>query len=444
MVVEVNVLNAVIATVLAVLATVGGAFAASHRVLSESPAALMRPEAPKAGKRTFLEDIDFIWLRLNFAQKAACRNLFRYKKRFFMTILGVAGCMALLLVGFGISDSVESVPQKQYGDVFAYQGTVGTDTSLSRAERRQLLAKVSSVAGVTDYLQTQSQVTYAETDKGETTAYLIVPQDTVKLGDYVNLKPRLFGDKLNLTDDGVLITEKFADLLGVSVGDMITLKDDKTATPVGDVRVAGIVENYLNHYIYMTPNVYKALYGETASLNAALIKTEADADASQIAKNILSINGVTSVSMSATAEEQVNAMMDNLTVIIAVMIIAAGLLAFIVLYNLNNINITERRRELATLKVLGFYDGELAAYVYRENVILTILGVLLGLVLGTVLHFFVMRTIETEYVMFGLEIHFLSYLFSALLTLLFAAIVNFIMYFRLKKVDMVESLKSVE
>ena len=273
---------------------------------------------------------------------------------------------------------------------------------------------------------------------------MIVPQDTVKLGDYVNLKPRLFGDKLNLTDDGVLITEKFADLLGVSVGDMITLKDDKTATPVGDVRVAGIVENYLNHYIYMTPNVYKALYGETASLNAALIKTEADADASQIAKNILSINGVTSVSMSATAEEQVNAMMDNLTVIIAVMIIAAGLLAFIVLYNLNNINITERRRELATLKVLGFYDGELAAYVYRENVILTILGVLLGLVLGTVLHFFVMRTIETEYVMFGLEIHFLSYLFSALLTLLFAAIVNFIMYFRLKKVDMVESLKSVE
>ena len=443
-VVEVNVLNAVIATALAVLATVGGAFAASHRVLSESPAALMRPEAPKAGKRTFLEDIDFIWLRLNFAQKAACRNLFRYKKRFFMTILGVAGCMALLLVGFGISDSVESVPQKQYGDVFAYQGTVGTDTSLSRAERRQLLAKVSSVAGVTDYLQTQSQVTYAETDKGETTAYLIVPQDTVKLGDYVNLKPRLFGDKLNLTDDGVLITEKFAELLGVSVGDMITLKDDKTATPVGDVRVAGIVENYLNHYIYMTPNVYKALYGETASLNAALIKTEADADASQIAKNILSINGVTSVSMSATAEEQVNTMMDNLTVIIAVMIIAAGLLAFIVLYNLNNINITERRRELATLKVLGFYDGELAAYVYRENVILTILGVLFGLVLGTVLHFFVMRTIETEYVMFGLEIHFLSYLFSALLTLLFAAVVNFIMYFRLKKVDMVESLKSVE
>lgn len=443
-VVEINVLNAVVATVLAVLATVGGAFAASHRVLSESPAALMRPEAPKAGKRTFLEDIDFIWLRLNFAQKAACRNLFRYKKRFFMTILGVAGCMALLLVGFGISDSVKAVPQKQYGDVFAYQGTVGTDTSLSRAERRQLLAKVSSVSGITDYLQTQSQVTYAETDKGETTAYLIVPQDTVKLGEYVNLKPRLFGDTLNLTDDGVLITEKFADLLGVSVGDMITLKDDKTATPVGDVRVAGIVENYLNHYIYMTPNVYKALYGETASLNAALIKTEADADASQIAKNILSINGVTSVSMSATAQEQVNTMMDNLTVIIAVMIIAAGLLAFIVLYNLNNINITERRRELATLKVLGFYDGELAAYVYRENIILTIFGVLLGLILGTVLHFFVMRTIETEYVMFGLEISFLSYLFSTLLTLVFAALVNFIMYFRLKKVDMVESLKSVE
>ena len=444
-VVQPHILNAVAATVLALLATVGGAVAASARVLSENPAALMRPEAPKIGKRTFVEDIDFIWMRLNFAQKAACRNLFRYKKRLFMTILGVAGCMALLLAGFGIRDSVEMLPEKQFNRVFSYQGTVGADTSLSRAERRQLLSKVASVEGVTEYLQTKSIVTYAETEKGDTSAYLIVPQDTVKLGEYVHLREARFPhDDVALTDDGVLITEKFAKALGVSAGDMITIKEDETAEPVGDVRVAGVVENYLSSYIYMTPNIYKALYGETASLNAALIKVDPSADTNAVAEDLLDINGVTSVSMNATTQAQVNSMLGNLNVIIAVMILAAGLLAFIVLYNLNNINITERRRELATLKVLGFYPGELAAYVYRENVILTLFGTVLGMGLGFVLHWFVMQTVETETVMFGAEMRFTSYLFAILLTIVFAVLVNALMYFRMKKIDMIESLKSVE
>lgn len=444
-VVQPHILNAVVATVLALLATVGGAVAASARVLSENPAALMRPEAPKIGKRTFVEDIDFIWMRLNFAQKAACRNLFRYKKRLFMTILGVAGCMALLLAGFGIRDSVEMLPEKQFNRVFSYQGTVGADTSLSRAERRQLLSKVASVEGVTEYLQTKSIVTYAETEKGDTSAYLIVPQDTVKLGEYVHLREARFPhDDVALTDDGILITEKFAKALGVSAGDMITIKEDETAEPVGDVRVAGVVENYLSSYIYMTPNIYKALYGETASLNAALIKVDPSADTNAVAEDLLDINGVTSVSMNATTQAQVNSMLGNLNVIIAVMILAAGLLAFIVLYNLNNINITERRRELATLKVLGFYPGELAAYVYRENVILTLFGTVLGMGLGFVLHWFVMQTVETETVMFGAEMRFTSYLFAILLTIVFAVLVNALMYFRMKKIDMIESLKSVE
>ena len=444
-VVQPHILNAVAATVLALLATVGGAVAASARVLSENPAALMRPEAPKIGKRTFVEDFDCFWMRLNFAQKAACRNLFRYKKRLFMTIFGVAGCMALLLAGFGIRDSVEMLPEKQFNRVFSYQGTVGADTSLSRAERRQLLSKVASVEGVTEYLQTKSIVTYAETEKGDTSAYLIVPQDTVKLGEYVHLREARFPhDDVTLTDDGVLITEKFAKALGVSAGDMITIKEDETAEPVGDVRVAGVVENYLSSYIYMTPNIYKALYGETASLNAALIKVDPSADTNAVAEDLLDINGVTSVSMNATTQAQVNSMLGNLNVIIAVMILAAGLLAFIVLYNLNNINITERRRELATLKVLGFYPGELAAYVYRENVILTLFGTVLGMGLGFVLHWFVMQTVETETVMFGAEMRFTSYLFSVLLTITFAVLVNALMYFRMKKIDMIESLKSVE
>lgn len=437
--------NALLATALAVLATVGGTIAASARVLSESPAALMRPEAPQIGKRTFLEDIDFIWLRLNFAQKAACRNLFRYKKRLFMTMFGVAGCMALLLAGFGIRDSVEIVPEKQFSQVLQYQGTVGADTSLSRAERRQLLSKVGSVEGVTEYLQTKSIVTYAETAKGETTAYLIVPQDTAKLSEYVHLRSAgLFSEDVSLTDEGILITEKFAEVLGVQAGDMISLKETETAVPVGDVRVAAVVENYLNNYIYMTPNVYKALYGETASLNAALVKVDASADTAAVAEDLLAINGVTSVSMNATAQTQVNEMLGNLNVIIAVMIVAAGLLAFIVLYNLNNINLTERRRELATLKVLGFYNRELASYVYRENIILSLFGMLLGILLGFILHWFVMQTVETEMVLFGFEMRFLSYVYSILLTAVFAVLVNALLYFRMKKIDMIESLKSVE
>ena len=444
-VVRVQVLNAAVAIVLAVCATVGGAFAACRRALSDNPASLMRPAAPQAGRRTFVEDIDFIWLRLNFAQKAACRNLFRYKKRLFMTVLGVAGCTALLLTGFGIRDSVKMVPEKQFNEVFSYQGTVGADASLSRAERRQLLAKVSSVEGVTDYLQTKSTVTYAQTEKGETTAYLIVPQDTAKLGEYVRLRDaKLPHDGLSLTDDGIIVTEKFAQMLGLKVGDMLTIKEDKTAEPVGDVRVAGITENYLNNYIYMTPNIYKALYGETASLNAALICVEPGTDTEKAAKSLLDISGVTSVSMHSTAQKQVDDMLGNLSVIIAVMILAAGLLAFVVLYNLNNINITERRRELATLKVLGFYDGELAAYVYRENVLLTLFGIVVGLVLGFFLHLFVMYTIATDMVMFSAEMHVLSYVLAVLITAVFAVLVNWIMYFRLKKVDMVESLKSVE
>ncbi len=444
-VVQPHILNAVLATVLAIVATVGGAVAASVHALSQNPASLMRPEAPKVGRRTYIEDVDFIWLRLNFAQKAACRNLFRYKKRLFMTILGVAGCMALLLAGFGIRDSVEMVPEKQFERVFSYQGTVGADTSLSRAERRQLLAKVASVEGVTEYLQTKSIVTYAQTEKGETSAYLIVPQDTAKLNEYVHLRTARFPhEDLSLTDDGILITQKFAETLGVSAGDMISIKEDETAEPVGDVRVAGVVENYLNNYIYMTPNIYKALYGETASLNAALIKMDAGMDANAVAEDLLAINGVTSVAMNATAQAQVNSMLSNLNIIIAVMILAAGLLAFIVLYNLNNINITERRRELATLKVLGFHNGELAAYVYRENVILTLFGTVLGILLGFVLHWFVMQTVETEMIMFGVEMRFMSYVYAVLLTVLFAVLVNALMFFRLKKVDMIESLKSVE
>ena len=404
----------------------------------------MRPEAPKAGKRILLEKVGFIWKHLNFAQKAACRNLFRYKKRLFMTIAGVAGCMALLLVGFGLNDSIKSMTGNQFEKVWHFAGTAGINSEATRAEKRQSLAEVNTMNGVTEYLQTYRSMLYTDANGEEKTAYVIVPQDTSRMADYVNLSSRDGKNTYVMDDSGVIITEKLAKTLGVSVGDTVTFKTSETGTATEPVKVAGIVENYMYHYIYMTPNVYKQLFNETASLNTIFIKTDGTVDDETLSKQLMDLSAINSVTMNSTTEKQISSVMNSLLFIVVILIVAAGLLAFVVLYNLNNINITERRRELATLKVLGFYNKELAFYVYRENIVLTIFGVIFGIVLGIILHAYVMSTIETDYIMFGKEMTVFSYLASILLTVLFTAIVNFVMYFRLKKIDMVESLKSAE
>lgn len=438
-----NIPYAVIAMVIAVACTTGAAFLASYKFLKETPASLMRPEAPKIGKKIFLEKIDGIWLRLNFAQKAACRNMFRYKKRLFMTLFGVAGSMALLLVGFGIRDSVASMTDNQFNGIWNYQGTVTVNESLSRTERRHLLSEVQKVEGVDDYLQTFRTLTYAGGEKDEESAYILVPQNVEYLSEYITLESRVTNKAYTLDDSGVIITEKLAKMLNVSVGDTITLKADKDGTASVPLTVTGIVENYLYHYVYMTPTVYKNTFGESASLNTLLLRSSAQND-EELAKSVLEIDGITSVTMNSKTQAQVDSTMKNLIMIVALMIVSAGLLAFVVLYNLNNINITERKRELATLKVLGFYNNELERYVYRENIILTILGMIIGTVIGAVLHFFVMKSVETDTLMFGQTIKWYSYIFSILLTAAFSVMVNFIMSFKLKKIDMVESLKSIE
>lgn len=443
-VVKPDVFDALLASLLAIICTTGATLAACYRVLSSSPALLMRPEAPKAGKRILLEKVGFIWKHLNFAQKAACRNLFRYKKRLFMTIAGVAGCMALLLVGFGLNDSIKSMTGNQFEKVWHFAGTAGINSEATRAEKRQSLAEVNTMNGVTEYLQTYRSMLYTDANGEEKTAYVIVPQDTSRMADYVNLSSRDGKNTYVMDDSGVIITEKLAKTLGVSVGDTVTFKTSETGTATEPVKVAGIVENYMYHYIYMTPNVYKQLFNETASLNTIFIKTDGTVDDETLSKQLMDLSAINSVSMNSTTEKQISSVMNSLLFIVVILIVAAGLLAFVVLYNLNNINITERRRELATLKVLGFYNKELAFYVYRENIVLTIFGVIFGIVLGIILHAYVMSTIETDYIMFGKEMTVISYLASILLTVLFTAIVNFVMYFRLKKIDMVESLKSAE
>ncbi len=449
-VIKFNLWYAFLASVTAILFTTLATFIACYRSLRSEAALLMRPEAPKAGKRIFLENFPGIWQRLNFGQKAAFRNLFRYKKRFFMTLFGVGGCMALLLVGLGIRDSVSAVADNQYGEVFNYNGIISVDQSITKQERNVLLKEIEDSQMVDALLLAHRTMVSASGEaqadvEDEIKSYLIVPTDVDAFPEYVNLKERT-GDKeqINLLTDGVIITEKYADLLGVKVNDNIYIKlDDSRVTPK-EVKVLGITENYIFNYIYMTPALYENLYDSVADINIFMLKTAKGVDMDELKSTISAFNGVNSVITNKEELEGINEVIRNLYFIIFLMIGSAALLAFVVLYNLNNINISERRRELATFRVLGFTDSELASYIYRENIILTVLGIVIGILMGVVLHRFVMITVETDVYMFGRELNFSSIVLATLLTVLFSVIINEVMRKKLQKIDMIESLKSVE
>ncbi len=449
-VLRLNFYYAVVAGVVATLCTTLAAFFACYRSLRSVPAELMRPVAPKAGKRTFIEGFTFIWQRLDFGQKSAVRNLFRYKKRFFMTLFGVGGCMALLIVGLGIRDSVAAMTENQYGEIFNYSGIVSVDASMTRAERRTMLSQIENIPGLEGYIQANRTMVTATSNvttdfEDEKRAYLIVPTDVDQFPQFITLRERT-GDKetVNLLSDGVIITEKYADLLGVEVNDNIYLKIDESTVTPKEVKVLGITENYIFNYIYMTPNLYQSLYNAEPDINILMIKSTGLLNDDNLKLVLTGIHGVNSVITNADEIEGLNEVVNNLDFIIILMVVSAAILAFVVLYNLNNINITERRRELATFRLLGFYNKELATYVYRENIVLTVLGIIVGIVMGLILHRFVMLTVETDVYMFGREIGGISVLIAVALTVVFSVAVNAIMYFNLKKIDMVESLKSVE
>lgn len=449
-IIHLNAWYAISAGLVATLCTTLAAFFACFYSMRSVPASLMRPVAPKSGKRTFVEKITFIWQRLDFGQKSAIRNLFRYKKRFFMTLFGVGGCMALLIVGLGIRDSVSMMTEKQYGEIFNYTSIVSVDSSITRAERRAMLSQINAVPNVEGSIQanrtmiTASAVSSTEIDD-EQRAYLVVPTDVDQFPEFVTLKERTGKQSsLSITNDGVVITEKYADLLGVRTGDSIYLRiDDSTVTPK-EVKVTGVAENYIFNYIYMTPTLYQSLYNVEPEINILMVKNNGLLNDVNFKTVLSRIEGVNSVITSSDELESINKVINNLYFIIILMVVSAAILAFVVLYNLNNINITERRRELATFRLLGFYNNELASYVFRENVILTVFGIILGIVMGVVLHRFVMITVETDVYMFGRELELLSIIIAIALTVIFTIIVNAITYLSLKKIDMVESLKSVE
>ena len=433
----------VLAVLAAVACTTGAALWACLSTLIDTPANLMRPRAPKAGKRVFLEYIKPIWRRLSFTWKVSMRNLFRYQKRFWMTVIGIGGCTALIVTGFGLHESIFDVLDKQFDEISLYDATVGLDEDLTEEQKQGIEDYLDGEEAVADYMFTYQQMMDASTTGTSYDVYLFAVDDVEEFGRFVDLRHRSDHSPVELDGSGVVIDEKLSELLGVSVGDTITLEGDQRVEAV----VADITENYVYHYVYLTRDLYTQLYGEDYQNNVMLLAYQdgMGVDVSnQTSETLMKMDGVASYSYIATIRDSFEDSMDAINYAVVIIIVAAAALAFVVLYNLTNINITERRSELATLKVLGFYDGETTAYVLRENVFLTIFGVILGLVLGRFLHSWMVLTVEVDLVMFGRTAPPYAYVLAAALTALFSLIVNVAAHFRLKKIDMVESLKTVE
>ena len=429
----------------AIVCTMAATFFACYKELVAQPAVLMRPPAPKNGQRVFLERIKFIWKHLSFTWKSCIRNLTRYKKRFFMTVFGIGGCMGLMLVGYGIKDSCYEIAELQFRDIQMYDGSVYLKEDISDETRQNLLDYMKDDPDISHYMQTSMKNVTLVNGKNKRDTYQVVFSEPKDVKDYFDFHDRKSKEEYTLDDEGVIISEKTGKLLNAKAGDTIEIKDEENGNK--KVKIAHICENYMGHYIFFTPSYYEKVYGENPEYNSIFFagqKGDTQEDYNKIGEDILTQDGALSVSYMRDIEKQLDDMLKSLNLVIIVLIISAGMLAFVVLYNLNTVNITERQRELATLKVLGFYDLEVAEHVYRENVLLTFIGAAVGVVLGKFLHAFIIDTVEVDTAMFGRNINFSSYMYSLLFTILFSLIVNGIMYFKLKKIDMVESLKSIE
>ena len=437
--------HALVASLVALFCTMAGTLSACGKELASMPAVLMRPPAPKEGKRVFLERIGFIWKHLSFSWKSTVRNLFRYKKRLFMTVFGIGGCMALLLVGFGLRDSIMDVVLLQYGEIQLYDGMLVLNEDASDAEVEALKKDLSSRSDVKESMDVYMKKHAAKGENGTCEVYLMMPEKLENFSDFIHTRNRITKEAYTLGDEGIILAEKTAKMLGVKSGGSITV-ESRDGEDV-EVPVAEICENYMQNFAYISSGLYEKLFGSVPEANNILFKGADSADEAAIEKTgqeLLKNKAALSVTYIGTLAGRLNDMLGSLDVVIVVLIISAGMLAFVVLYNLNNININERKRELATLKVLGFFDGEVSSYVFRENVLLTVFGCILGVVLGSALHRYVITTVEIESYMFGRIIKLPSYLISIAITFCFSILVNLLMHFKLKKIDMVEALKGAE
>ena len=400
------------------------------------PAKLMQPKAPAAGKRIWLEHLPFIWKRLSFTHKVTCRNLFRYKKRFFMTVIGVAGCSALLVTGFGLRDSINDIVNKQFGEIYLYQMNVLTDGEMLTDDLVKYLEDKEVFDGWLPYSDESGKV--MANGKSES-ANIEVPSDVSDFGSFISLRNRKTKEKLTLSDDGAVLTEKLCETLGVTVGDSVTLQNSDGRE--AEMKVIGITENYLTSFAYVAPGGYANAFGKSADFRHLLCMV-GNAATDAVSEKLLGFDNVLYVNASQSLKDNFADSIKSIDGVIFVLILSAGLLCMVVLYNLTNVNICERRKELATIRVLGFHPGEVSRYIFRETDALSLIGSAAGLFAGIWLHSFVVRTVEVDQVMFGRSIYPLSFVFALAISLLFTFIVDLIMRKQIRSVDMVEAMKS--
>ncbi|EPD10492.1 Putative efflux ABC transporter, permease protein, partial [Lacticaseibacillus paracasei subsp. paracasei Lpp48] len=427
---------------LALIATLGAAAIVVRNELTEKPAALMRPRAPKSAKRILLERITPLWSRLSFNQKVSYRNLFRYKSRLVMTILGIAGGTALILTGFGIKDSITATGVQQYGDVIHYQAIVRLADGKKPAAARDILAKSKAYRSA----GTVSGAVAKLSAKGHSLSdvNLFAPANGNDLEPYVSLRSTASNRKLTLPRHGIVITSKLAKALNVTTGDTL-----KVATTNGQSKrftIKGIAKNYVGHFGYLSNPAYQQLAGNSAKPNTLLVRLQPQSSKQndRLAKQLLNHHAIVGISFTTTAKKTLSNMSGMLDPIVLIFILLSAVLSFVVLYNLNNINVSERIRELSTIKVLGFFDREVTMYISRESIVLTVIGIVFGYLLGNLLTAYILYQAETEAVVFPLTISIVGYLTATLLMLAFTGVVTWLTHRRLQRVDMVEALKSNE
>ncbi len=422
------------------LCTSLSALFASRQELVSCPAQLMRPKPPKDGKRILLERITFIWKRMKFTTKVTFRNLFRYKARLMMTVIGIAGCTALLLTGFGLHYAITSIVDKQYGGVFLYDSLVVLDTNAAESEIESASRAAVDTGIISEQIFVMQETADVMSSDGEKVeCYMLVTEDAEGLNSFIDMHDRRSGEKYTLSDGGVIIGEKISRMFGVDAGDEIYFTEGYPLT------VEAVCENYTMNYVFMTRAAYdRAGFADGYKANMLLQNMSDLSREDELSTALVKEDAVLAVELSSHGGDKFRDLVNSLSMVIVVVIVAAGALAFVVLFNLSNININERVRELATIKVLGFYDGEVASYVYRENVLLTIMGTAAGLLLGIVFERFVVQTAEVDSVMFAPEIPLYAFAEAAAMTILFSVLVNITLYFRLKKIDMATSLKAIE
>lgn len=444
-VVEINKYYMFLGIGLITVCIVGATIYTANKELQSTPAEMMRPKSPKPGKRVLLEKIPFIWSKLSFTQKVTVRNMFRYKKKFLMTVVGICGCTALIVAGFGLKDSISGIMDFQYIDIYDYDMMIGLKSTLTNDEKESLIKELESNDKIEKCIVSYMFAENVKFNDYKQESQIMVIKDTQTIDEIIKLKDLKTGEKLELNDNEVIITDKLSQLLNVKVGDEIRIENQDEEEV--SVKISGITEHYISHYVYMTDNLYKKLYGEDAKTNVLFTKYIQNLDEeseNSLSKELLLNSKIASITLTSYLITTMDETLSAMNFVVYVLIISAGLLAFIVLYNLSNINISERIRELATIKVLGFYDKEVYDYVTREIVLLTIIGILFGLIFGYVLNSFILGTCEIGILRFKRTVLPQSYIIASLITIIFTTIINFITYFTLKKVDMIESLKSVE